>query len=246
MFSPKGRHLERGWPARIEGDRVVQLAAQTLQSFFTGGGRAREHAEYRLDEIEFRAPVLHPPTVRDFSTFRRDDLAFYFSNPTAIYGPGDEIPYPAGTEELDYEVELAAVIGADGQIGGFTLMNDWSARDLLRAELNDGLGPAKGKDFATSLGPIVVTPDEFDGSRGSVVARVNGEERSRAELERMRHSWDEILAHAARNTRLLAGDVISSGSVDTGRHGTGLRPGDVVELELESIGVLRNTIGQRL
>ena len=92
---------------------------------------------------------------------------FYFSNPAAIYGPDDEIPYPAGTEELDYELEVAAVIGADGAIGGFTVMNDWSARDLQRAEMKVGLGPAKGKDFATSLGPVVVTLDEFSGERGA-------------------------------------------------------------------------------
>ena len=245
MFSPGGRHLERGWPGRIEGDRVIQLAAQTLQSFFTGGGQAREHAEYRLDEIEFRAPVLHPPTVRDFSAFRRRDLAFYFSNPTAIYGPGDEIPYPEGTEELDCEAEIAAVIGADGRIGGFTLMNDWTARDLLRGELADGLGPVKSKDFATSIGPILVTPDEFDGASGAVIVRVNGEERSQADLADMRRTWEEIVAHAGRNTRLLPGDVIGSGGVDVHRDGARLRPGDVVELELEGLGVLRNPVGGR-
>ena len=245
MFSPGGRHLERGWPGRIEGDRVIQLAAQTLQSFFTGGGQAREHAEYRLDEIEFRAPVLHPPTVRDFSAFRRGDLAFYFSNPTAIYSPGDEIPYPEGTEELDCEAEVAAVIGADGRIGGFTLMNDWTARDLLRGELADGLGPVKSKDFATSIGPVLVTPDEFDGASGSVVVRVNGDVLSEAALAGMRATWDEIVAHAGRNTRLLPGDVIGSGGVDVDRDGARLHPGDVVELELAGIGVLRNHVGER-
>src|SRR5207244_7944114 len=98
---------------------------------------------------------------------------FYFSNPAAIYGPEDEIPYPPDTGELDYELEVAAVIGAEGKIGGFTIMNDWSARDLQRAEMKVGLGPSKGKDFATSLGPVVVTPDEFDGARGTMAARVN-------------------------------------------------------------------------
>jgi fumarylacetoacetate (FAA) hydrolase len=126
-------------------------------------------------------------------------------------------------------------------------MNDWSARDLQRAEMRVGLGPSKGKDFATSLGPIVVTPDEFDGSRGLMVARVNGEERSRGELADMHHSWDAIAAHAARNTRLLPGDVLGSGTVGTGcilEHGDGrwLQSGDIVELEVEGIGVLRNTI----
>src|SRR4051794_31515017 len=196
MFTPRELALERGWPGRIDGDRVVQLAAQTLQAFFTGGGLAREHAEYALGDVDLRPPVLYPPAVRDFMAFeahvanaRRHRGAvvprewyevpvFYFSNPNAIYGPEEDVPYPDGTQELDYELECAAVIGAEGKIGGFTVMNDWSARDLQRQEMPVGLGPAKGKDFATSLGPVVVTPDEFDGKEGEMVARVNGEERS--------------------------------------------------------------------
>jgi fumarylacetoacetate (FAA) hydrolase len=268
MFTPADRDLERGWPGRIEGDRVIQLAAQTLQSFFTGGGAARDHAEYRLDEVRLRPPVLHPPSVRDFYAFeehvrRARELrglevppewyelpVFYFSNPAAIYGPGDEVPYPAETEELDYELEVAAVIGADGAIGGFTVMNDWSARDVQRAEMKVGLGPAKGKDFATSLGPVLVTPDELGDLHLEMVARVNGEERSRGNLREMYHSWDAIVARAGRNTVLRSGDVLGSGTVGTGcilEHGDGrwLQPGDVVELEVEGIGVLRNSVGQR-
>jgi fumarylacetoacetate (FAA) hydrolase len=265
MFSPKDRDLERGWPGLIEGDRVIQLAAQTLQSFFTGGGQARHHAEFGLDEVHLLAPVQHPPAVRDFYAFEQhvraaralrglevppewyEQPVFYFSNPAAIYGPDDAIPYPEGTEELDYELEVAAVIGADGQIGGFTVMNDWSARDLQRREMRVGLGPAKGKDFATSLGPVVVTADEL----GDVMlARVNGEERSRGRLSDMRFSWDELVAQAARNTHLRPGDVLGSGTVGGGcilEHGDGrwLQPGDVVELEVEGIGVLRNTVGPR-
>jgi len=110
-----------------------------------------------------------------------------------------------------------------------------------------GLGPAKGKDFATSIGPVVVTPDDFDGSRGTMTARVNGEERSRGELADMHHPWDALLEQAARNTVLRPGDIIGSGTVGTGcilEHGDGrwLQRGDVVELEIEGIGVLRNTI----
>ena len=142
---------------------------------------------------------------------------------------------------------MAAIVGADGGIAGFTVMNDWSARDLQRAEMRVGLGPAKGKDFATSLGPLVVTRDEFDGSRATMVARVNGEKRSRGELADMYHSWDAIVAHAARNTRLLPGDVLGSGTVGTGcilelGDGRWLQPGDVVELEVEGIGILPNRI----
>ncbi len=134
-----------------------------------------------------------------------DILVFYFSNPAAVYGPEDTIPFPAGVEELDYELELAAVIGADGEIGGFTIMNHWSARDLQRAEMTVGLGPAKGKDFATSLGPVLVTVDELDGSDAEMVARVNAEERSRGNSRDMHHSWQAIVAHAERNTGLFPG-----------------------------------------
>ncbi|HET7044052.1 MAG TPA: fumarylacetoacetate hydrolase family protein [Gaiellaceae bacterium] len=265
MFSPKGLDLERGWPGRIEGDRVIQLAAQTLQAFFTGGGKAREHAEYRLDQVELRPPVLHPPSVRDFYAFEQHVAAaaklrgrevppewyeipvFYFSNPAAIYGPEDEIPYPEGSAALDYELEVAAVIGDEGRIGGFTVMNDWSARDLQRAEMKVGLGPAKGKDFATSFGPVLVTPDELDGSEAEMVARVNGEERSRGNLRDLYHPWETLVAQAARNTRLRPGDLIGSGTVGSGcilEHGDErwLRRGDVVELEVEGIGILRNRV----
>jgi fumarylacetoacetate (FAA) hydrolase len=268
MFSPVDRELERGWPGRIEGDRVIQLAAQTLQSFFTGGGQAREHAEYPLADVVLRPPILHPSSIRDFYAFEQHVRAargsrgldvpqewyeipvFYFSNPAAVYGPDDEIPYPRGSEELDYELELAAVIGAEGQIAGFTVMNDWSARDLQRAEMKVGLGPSKGKDFATSFGPVLVTTDEFDGSSGTMVARVNGEDRSRGTASDMHHSWRAIRDHAARNTRLLPGDILGSGTVGTGcilelGDGRWLEPGDVVELEIEGIGVLRNSVGPR-
>src|SRR5476649_2302632 len=139
MFTPKELSLERGWPGRVEGDKVIQLAAQTLQSFFTGGGTAREHAEYALADVDLRPPILSPPSVRDFMAFEEhvhnarerrgaevppewyEIPVFYFSNPAAIYGPGDEVPYPEGTNELDYELEVTANIGAEDRIGGFTL-----------------------------------------------------------------------------------------------------------------------------
>jgi fumarylacetoacetate (FAA) hydrolase len=224
MFTPKERSLERGWPGRIDGERVIQLAAQTLEAFFSGGGKAREHDVYPLSEVRLRPPVLHPPSVRSFTR----GLDFHFSNPASIYGPEDEIPCPEGSEELDYEVGGAAIIGADGMIGGFTMVNDWAARDL------DG---AKSKDFATSLGPVVVTPDEYDGTSGHVVARVNGEERWRGGLEPP-GSWEELRAYAARNTRLVPGDVLSFAVASGGP----VRRGDVVELEASGLGVLRNTV----
>jgi fumarylacetoacetate (FAA) hydrolase len=268
LFTPRDRDV-RGWVGAVEGDRVVHLAAQSLASFFTGGGSAREHDEYALEDVRLLAPVPRPPSVRDAYAFEEhvknaarvsgrpgvpDEWyelpVFYFSNPAAIYGPGDEIPFPAGSEELDYELEVAAVIGADGAIGGFTVMNDWSARDLQRKEMKVGLGPAKGKDFATSLGPVVVTPDELGDLRLEMVARVNGEERSRGNMGDMYHSWDAIIERAAANTQLVPGEVIGSGTVGSGcilEHGDGrwLQPGDVVELEIEGIGVLRNVVGPK-
>ena len=269
LFRPLDRDV-RGWVGAIEGDRVVHLAAQSLASFFTGGGSAREHDEYALEDVRLLAPVPRPPSVRDAYAFEEHILnaarvrgrpgvpdewyelpVFYFSNPAAIFGPDDEIPFPAGSEELDYELEVAAVIGAEGAIGGFTVMNDWSARDLQRKEMKVGLGPAKGKDFATSLGPVVVTPDELGDLRLEMVARVNGEERSRGNMGDMYHSWEAIIERAATNTQLVPGDVIGSGTVGTGcilEHGDGrwLQPGDVVELDVEGIGVLRNVVGPKL
>jgi fumarylacetoacetate (FAA) hydrolase len=222
MFSPRGADLERGWPGRIEGDRVIQVAAQTLQSFFTGGGKAREHAEYRLDDVVLRAPVLHPPSIRLFAGSR-----FQFANPASIYGPGEAVPCPAGTRRLHFLLRPAAVIGAEGGIGGLTIMNDWTAGDLE---------PAKDKDFATSIGPVVVTLDEL-GEPLQVTARVNDEERLRAEV---RVQWDDLTARAARNTTLVAGDLLGADGLTS--DGEGLQPGDAVELDVAGLGVLRNPV----
>lgn len=224
MFTPKERGLERGWPGRIEGDHVIQLAAQTLEAFFTGGGRAREHATYPLADVWLRSPVLHPPSVRSFTR----GYDFHFSNPASIYGPEDEIPLPEAVEELDYELGVAAIIGAEQKIAGFTIVNDWGARDL------EG---AKSKDFAMSVGPVVVTADEFDGTDAVAAARVNGDEWSRASVELPR-SWEELRDYAARNTQLRPGDVLTLALV----RGGPVQAGDLVELEVEGIGVLKNTV----
>jgi fumarylacetoacetate (FAA) hydrolase len=252
-------------PGRVEGERVLGLAADSLIAVLSAGDETGVDAEFALDDVRLHAPIPTPPSVRDFFAFEQhvataranrgstvppewyEIPAFYFSNPAAIFGPGDPIAYPHSSEQLDYELEVAAVIGKDGRIGGFTVMNDWSARDLQLQEVRIGLGPAKGKDFATSLGPVLVTPDELDGSEAEMVARVNGEERSRGNLRDLYYSWDAIVARASLNTELRPGDVIGSGTVGTGcilEHGDGrwLQVGDVVELEVEGIGVLRNTV----
>jgi fumarylacetoacetate (FAA) hydrolase len=254
-----------GWPGRVEGDEVVRLQAPSLLDVLAAAEPPEDGPRYPIGQVAFRAPIPRPPSIRDFFAFEQhvataranrgsqvprewyEFPAFYFTNPAAVFGPEEQIPYPAGTSQLDYELEVAAVIGRDGRVVGFTVMNDWSARDIQRKEMRVGLGPAKAKDFATSMGPVLVTVDEFDGTQAVMTARVNGEERSRGDLAAIHYSWAEILDHAARNTRLYPGDVIGSGTVGGGsilEHDDGrwLTPGDVVELEIEGIGVLRNYV----
>jgi hypothetical protein len=204
MFSPKGEKLERGWPGRVDGDRIVQLAAQTLQVFFTAGGALREHAVYPLADVELRAPVLHPPSIRLF-----DGLDFVFGNTAAVFGPGEGVPYPEGSEDLRSVPAAAAVIGADGAIGGFTVAIAWTAPDLPGA---------KARDFALSVGPVLVTPDELVPS--------------------VEPGWDERAAHAARNTLLRPGDLLV---VPSGPGEQAPRGGEV-SCEIAGIGVLRNRV----
>jgi hypothetical protein len=144
MFHPVGHVMERGWVGRVDGDRVVHLAAQTLQSFFTGGGSAREHAEYPLADVVLLPPVLHPPSVRVFE----GDGSFAFANPAAVVGPGAEI---AWRDALSVLRRPAAVVGAGGLIGGLTILAEWRA---------PAPRPPKDRDFALGLGPVVVTTDE--------------------------------------------------------------------------------------
>jgi fumarylacetoacetate (FAA) hydrolase len=238
-----------------------------------------------LDRVQLLAPVPEPPSIRDFYAFEAHVATarrsrglemepdwyelpvFYFTNPAAVLGPDDAVLPPSGTVELDFELEVAAVVGREcadvdperwlDVVAGFTVMDDWSARDLQRREMALGLGPAKGKDFGTSLGPVLVTPEEvLDRAgvpHGAMVARVNGEEWSRGELADLHHPWGALIAHASRGTRLRPGDVIGSGTVGTGCilelglvHGRDRYPylvaGDVVELEVDGIGILRNTV----
>lgn len=195
---------------------------------------------------------------------------FYFSNPVAIVGDGDPVWAPHGSTALDYELELACVIGTAARdlpaddsaldcVAGFTVMNDWSARDLQRAEMAVGLGPSKSKDFATALGPRLVPfaalKDAYRDGRLylDMIARVNGKPYSRGNAGDMYWTWPQLLAHASRDTELRPGDVLGSGTVGTGcileltpeAVGGWLQPGDVVELEIERIGVLRNHVVER-
>ena len=223
MFTPRDLDLERGWPGRLDGDEVVQLAAQTVQSFFSGGGVAREHARYRLDEVKVLAPVLHPPSVRLFD----ESGAFAFANPAAVVGPDAAIVAPEGAGRLALELRVAAIVGGDGEIGGVTVMAAWIA---------PGLPPAKDRDFAIGLGPVVVTPDELPAAARAAIA-VNGRETVGGGA---RTDCGAILSIAARNTVLVTGDVIAAAPalrVD------GLEQGDAVRLEVGGIGALGAVVG---
>ncbi len=238
-------------------------------------------------EYSFLPPIVRPPAFRDFYAFeahvktarakRGLDVpaawyelpVFYFSNHNALIGHDASVFAPAGSHELDYELELGVVISRGGRdippdrawehVAGFTIVNDLSARDLQRQEMSVGLGPAKGKDFATAVGPWLVTREEFaDRIKGEqlnleMTARVNGRELSRGNVASLHHSIPRLVAQASRDAELYPGDLIGTGTVGTGcilelgpeHTGGWLKPGDVVELEIERLGVLRTTIVPR-
>jgi fumarylacetoacetate (FAA) hydrolase len=249
--------------------------------------RAEAALVHARSDIRLRTPVPYPPTIRDFYAFeqhvkaararRNADMipewyeiaVFYFSNTAALYGTDEAIPYPRLSHELDFEMEMACVIGREGgdipaaeasaYIAGYMVMNDWSARDLQRHEMKLNLGPAKGKDFATSLGPALVTPDELDDRRiGSGADErfdlamrgwINGDQVTNAHFKDIYFTFPQMIERASQHVRLRPGDILGSGTCGTGcilelgteRH-RWLRPGDIVELEIERLGVLRNTI----
>jgi hypothetical protein len=230
MFHPVDHPLERGWVGRVDGDRVVQLAAQTLQSFFTGGGSAREHAEFPLNEVKFLAPVLHPPSIRIFD----EQGGCAFANPAAIIGPGATVePARAPSDtvsqgQLALVPRLAAVIGAEGESAAFTVLAEW--RDPARR-------PPKDRDFALGLGPVVVTADELEPDGRTVATHVDGLERASGAFSGF--DWPAAVALAAEGTRLYAGDLIAG----PGAAGVEeVAPGGRVELEVDRIGVLEQRI----
>lgn len=251
---------------------VQRLEAPSMIAWLRGEGHEQTGTLWAAAEITLLAPVPEPPSVRDFYAFeghvaagwrRREQPippywyeapAFYFSNPASVIGPDAPVRRPAVTRMLDFELEIAAVIGGDGQIAGFTLMNDWSARDIQRQEMTVLLGPAKGKDFATSLGPWLVTPDELPYRDGvlSIEASVavNGVEVGRGRTDAMQFTWDELVAHAARDTRLRSGDILGSGTLDRGclleigplEDDRWIEPGDTVTIEAQGLGRLTTTV----
>ena len=259
------RDLVEGFAARDDGDDAVLTAR----------------------DLAFGPPILRPPSLRDFYAFeghvrtmwerRGGEIpetwyrlpVFYFSNVSEIRGPDEPVWPPAASTELDYELEVAALVDtpavdlapdrAEEAIGGYTILNDWSARDLQREETVVRLGPAKGKDFASSFGPWLVTPDELADVRGgsgydvAMTADVNGTETSRGRWSDARFSFGEMLARASADARLRPGDLIGSGTVGTGcllevrdtTLGRYLQPGDSVTLRVERLGALKTPVVAR-
>jgi fumarylacetoacetate (FAA) hydrolase len=238
-------------------------------------------------DLAFGPPILRPAGFRDFYAFeehvatmwrRRGDAVpdawhrlpiFYFSNSSEIRGPSEPVWAPAGSTELDYELEVAALVDtpaldlpaerAEEAIGGYCILNDWSARDLQREETTVRLGPAKGKDFATTIGPWLVTPDELADARAgagydlTMSARVGDVAVSAGRWSAVRFSFGEMLARACADVRVRPGELLGSGTVGTGcllevmddTLGRWLEPGDEVVLRVERLGQLRSPVVAR-
>lgn len=244
-----------------------------------------QHVAQPETSVQLLPPITNPSTFRDFYAFEQHVKAarklrgldihpdwfkipiFYFSNPNALYGHGAEIPYPKNTEELDFELEFAVIIANGGQdvkaddadrlIAGYTICNDWSSRNLQREEMPLSLGPAKGKDFATSFGPYMVTPDELadawddDGKlQLRMTCHVNDTLISDGNTNGLYHSFPTMIERASLNANLVAGDYLGSGTVGTGcilelrpeNTGGWIKQGDIVRMEIECLGVLENKI----
>jgi fumarylacetoacetate (FAA) hydrolase len=272
-------HLARGL-------RVAALG-ELVDRFDPNDAADDDDAILEASDLAFGPPVLAPPSLRDGYGFeqhvrtmwaRRDSeipeawyrlAIFYFSNVSELRGPDEPVWAPAGSVELDYELEIAALIDtpardlrpdrADEAIGGYTILNDWSARDLQRDESTVRLGPAKGKDFATSIGPWLVTPDELEDARSgpafdlAMTATVNGTETSRGRWSDAVHGFAELAARASADVTLRPGELLGSGTVGTGcllevrdqTLGRYLLPGDEVVLAVDRLGQLRTPIVER-
>jgi 2-keto-4-pentenoate hydratase/2-oxohepta-3-ene-1,7-dioic acid hydratase in catechol pathway len=274
-----------------DGVTVLDLVRAGLPAALAAGEEALRGAALRWDEGLRLLPPMNPPAVRDFVAFEEhvegvvrsvsesagvvpewyEAPTFYFTNPYALIGAFDDVPVPPGSQLFDFELEVAVVVGRDGasltpaqareHIFGYTILNDWSARDLQRREMKVSLGPAKGKDSATTLGPWLVTADELAPYRDAdgflaleMSVSVNGAEVGRDLLSNMGWPFEDLIAYASRGTWVRAGDVLGSGTCGNGgclaelwgRRGAldppPLVPGDVVELTVEGIGNVRNRV----
>ena len=265
------------------------LRVESLAEIVDGYAAASEDDEAILsvDELVFGPPILRPPSLRDFYAFEQHVATmwhrrggevpeawyrlpiFYFSNVSEIRGPGDPVWAPRGSSELDYELEVAALVDTavrdlsatrgEEAIGGYLVFNDWSARDLQREETTVRLGPAKGKDFASSIGPWLVTPDELADARSgngydlAMTASVNGQELSHGSWATAQFSFGQMIERASADVRLQPGDLLGSGTVGTGclleireeTLGRYLEPGDSVTLTVERLGTLSSPVIER-
>lgn len=272
------------------GTRLIDLIKNGQDALLELGEKAIQSpaSTHDLAGVRLRPPVPQPPSIRDFASFREhievsmgnlgvslrqdwfDAPTFYFTSPNNLFGNGDAVRVPGDTSQMDYELEVCAVIGLGGMdiapseahrhVAGYAIFNDWSARDLQAAEMRRlPVGPGKGKDTSTSIGPFLVTPDELDdkisgaGFDLRMTASVNGAEYSVGNLSSIGWSFAEMIAFASRSSPLVPGDVIGSGTVGTGcilelsgSHSLDrfpwLRDGDEVVLEVERLGTLRNTL----
>lgn len=230
---------------------------------------------YDRDQVRLCSPLRRPNSIRDCSVYERHLLNcrdiepgglpdayyeyphYYKGNPDAVVHPGDEVAWPAYAERFDFELEVAAVVGKRGRdidpgqaaehIAGFTIFNDFSARDVQADTKPLKLGPAKSKDFANGFGPCLVTTDSIDPTDLRTEVRVNGEVWSENTTDGMYHSWGEILAYVSEGVTVHPGDVIGSGTVPRGcslELGRWLEPGDRLDLTVDGIGTLTHRIGE--
>jgi 2-keto-4-pentenoate hydratase/2-oxohepta-3-ene-1,7-dioic acid hydratase in catechol pathway len=239
------------------------------------GGAAVRHP---VADVRLLAPMPRPNSLRDFLVVEEHLLncgrtlgrpeglppewyklpAHYKGNVDAIYGPGDTVPYPGYTDRLDFELEICAVVGRHGRhvkaedahryIAGYTIYNDWSARDIQMRESSVGIGPGIGKDFGSSIGPAIATPDEFSTSTSRLTATINGELWSDGTLADMHFSFEQIIEYMSQEADVVPGDLLGSGTIGMGcgfERDRYLSPGDSVELEAEGIGLLRNTVAEK-
>lgn len=259
------------------GDRALEAARRAIAAIAEAPeeGARGERLWHAVADVRLLAPLTQPNSLRDFYAFeehvktgfaKRNEAippewyelpVYYKGNARTMLGPDAEIPWPRFTKKLDFELELACVIGREGRnipveeayrhVAGYMVMNDVSARDIQRKEMAVRLGPAKGKDFATVIGPTLVTTDEIADVRDLPMAvRVNGETWSEGNAGSSYWSFAQMIAHVSMDETLYPGDVLGSGTVGRGcglELDRWIRPGDVIELEVGGLGVLRNRVG---
>lgn len=268
--------IEGGQHSLEAAQKILAVAQTewNLQEALRFKGIQGENLLFHRSNIKLLTPLPNPNSLRDFLAFeahtkkgyeRRGQPmpeqwyklpVYYKGNHRSLIGPDEPVTWPRYTQKLDYELEWACVIGKQGRdmaedaaeayIFGYTILNDFSARDIQMEEMVCRLGPAKGKDFATAVGPYIVTADEIPDPRNlNMIARINGEVWSEGNTGTSHWTWAQMIAHVANEEDLYPSDILGSGTVGGGcgyELDRWIQPGDVVELEVEGLGVLRNPI----